>query len=79
MCKEAEWGADRLSNRNVVAEITEEMPVDPTSLEEQLHAALFAADIVTAARLANDIDIWLVAHMVDILETLPLPEGRVLT
>ncbi|KIM23665.1 hypothetical protein M408DRAFT_332267 [Serendipita vermifera MAFF 305830] len=64
---------------NVVAEIIEEMPVDTTSLEDQLHAALFAADIVSAARLANDIDVWLVAHMVDILEALPLPEGPVLT
>lgn len=63
----------------MVAEIVEEMPVDPTSLEDQLHAALFAADVITAARLANDIDIWLVAHMVDILETLTLPEAPTLT
>jgi len=54
------------------------MPVDITSAEDQLHAALFGADLVSAARLANDIDIWLVAHMVDMLEVLGLPEGPVL-
>lgn len=61
-----------------MAEITEDMPVDPTSFEEQIYAALFAADPARAARIANDIDIWLVTHMVDLLETLGLPEQSTL-
>jgi nuclear pore complex protein Nup85 len=64
--------------RGVVAEITEDMPVDPTSPEDQLYAALFASDPTRVARLANDIDIWLVTHMVDMLETLGLPEHSTL-
>lgn len=65
-------------NREVAAEILEDMPVDPTSTEEMLHAALFKADVVQAASLANDVDIWLVAHMTDMLEALPLPEADVM-
>jgi len=69
---------DAISCRNVVTEILEEMPIDPTSPEDQLYAAMFAADVVSTARLANDIDIWMVAHMVDMLETLGLPETETL-
>jgi nuclear pore complex protein Nup85 len=54
------------------------MPVDPTSIEEMLHAALFKANFVQAASLANDVDIWLVAHMTDMLQVIPTPEADVI-
>ncbi|KAG8832153.1 hypothetical protein FRC17_001905 [Serendipita sp. 399] len=63
---------------DITRELLEEMPVDPTNPEDMLQAALFQGDIVKAAHIANDIDVWLVAHMTDLLEIVPLPESAVI-
>ncbi|CAG7850039.1 SubName: Full=Uncharacterized protein {ECO:0000313/EMBL:CCA72786.1} [Serendipita indica DSM 11827] len=76
------WVHPRMTRHDlpsIASEVIEEMPVDPTDPEELLQAALFQKDIVKAASHANDVDIWLVAHMMDILESLSLPEASVVS
>ncbi|PVF94818.1 hypothetical protein CPB86DRAFT_828365 [Serendipita vermifera] len=60
---------------DIAAEIVEDMPLDPTNPEDLLHFALFRKDLIKAASVANDLDVWLVAHMLDLLEALDLPEA----
>jgi nuclear pore complex protein Nup85 len=54
----------------------EVMPLDPTNPEDLLHFALFRRDLLKAAQVANDLDVWLAAHMLDLLEALDLPEAK---
>ncbi|KAG8818697.1 hypothetical protein FRC19_010396, partial [Serendipita sp. 401] len=82
ICVYGVWVHPQLTRNDlpdITRELLEEMPVDPTNPEEMLQAALFQADIVKAANIANDIDVWLVAHMIDLLEIVPLPESAVIT
>lgn len=61
--------------REIVAQILDDMPPDPTSLEDMLHSALFAGQPVQALEHASQLDSWLAAHLADIMVPLSLVEA----
>lgn len=61
-----------LSSSEVVESALEEMPPDPTNLEDTIHAALFSGKTSKALDLAAQHDPWLSAHLADIMEVIEL-------
>lgn len=59
-------------SREIVVQILDEMPPDPTSLEDMLHASLFLGKPTQALSEAARMDIWLAAHFADIMQPLEL-------
>jgi nuclear pore complex protein Nup85 len=55
-----------------VAGILSDFPPDPTSLEDNIHASLFAGRLEEALEQAFELDPWLSAHMADIMQPLSL-------
>ncbi|EGN95218.1 hypothetical protein SERLA73DRAFT_187558 [Serpula lacrymans var. lacrymans S7.3] len=62
---------------DVVAQVLEDMPPDPTNLEDMIYAALFSGDPSKALLHAAQLDPWLAAHLADIMEALSLIERDV--
>ncbi|TFK17557.1 hypothetical protein FA15DRAFT_675993 [Coprinopsis marcescibilis] len=59
---------------DVVADVLMDMPPDPTSLEDNIHAALFSSSFPDALEHSFDLDPWLSAHLADLMEALSLLE-----
>jgi len=59
---------------DVVSQVLDDMPPDPTSLEDMIHAALFAGEPFKVLEYASQLDRWLSAHLADIMEPLSLIE-----
>ncbi|KAF7370621.1 Nuclear pore complex protein Nup85 [Mycena sanguinolenta] len=74
----AAWGVfvdPRLRRQDlpdVVDRVLDEMPPDPTQLEDMVHTALFAGKPVDALLHASQLDQWLSAHLADIMEPLSM-------
>ncbi|KAF8842387.1 hypothetical protein BDN67DRAFT_899400 [Paxillus ammoniavirescens] len=62
---------------DVVSQALEDMPPDPTNLEDMIHAALFMGDPSKALEHAAKLDPWFGAHLADIMEPLGLVEKEV--
>ena len=60
--------------REVVANVLSDLPPDPTSLEDNIHASLFAGRLGEALEQAFELDPWLSAHMADVMQPLALLE-----
>lgn len=60
------------SKSDVIAQVLEDMPPDPTNLEDMIHAALFTGDPLKALDHAAKLDPWLSAHLADMMEPLAL-------
>jgi nuclear pore complex protein Nup85 len=58
--------------RDIVASVLESLPQDPTLSEENLFMALCSNQIGEVIKRANEIDIWLAAHMADMMHPLGL-------
>ncbi|KAJ7115936.1 Nup85 nucleoporin-domain-containing protein [Mycena epipterygia] len=77
----AAWGVfvdSRLRRQDlpdVVSRVLEDMPPDPTNLEDMVHTALFAGKPVDALLHASQLDRWLSAHLADIMEPLTLVDN----
>ncbi|CCM06137.1 uncharacterized protein FIBRA_08387 [Fibroporia radiculosa] len=56
----------------VVSHILDDMPSDPTNLEDMMHSSLFLGSPAQALSDAAQIDVWLAAHLADVLEPLQL-------
>lgn len=56
--------------RELVKDIVEHIPVDSASGEDKLHVALLESDFGKMIEVANELDIWLAAHLTDVLEPL---------
>ena len=57
---------------DVVVEILDEMPPDPTNLEDKIHSALFLGKPKQVLSQAYKLDPWLSAHIADVMEPLDL-------
>ncbi|KAF8637523.1 hypothetical protein AX17_002767 [Amanita inopinata Kibby_2008] len=74
----ATWGVfvdPRLRRQDlpdVVSQVLDDMPVDPTNLEDMFHSALFSGRPGQALQYALELDPWLAAHLVDIMDILSL-------
>ena len=53
--------------------------MDSTNIEDVLHAALLTKEAAKLASAANDVDLWLAAHITDLMLPLQLPESSVLS
>ena len=62
----------RLSLSEIVSELLDEMPPDPTNLEDVVHSSLFLGKPNIALEDAARLDIWLAAHLADMMEPLEL-------
>ncbi|KZW00006.1 hypothetical protein EXIGLDRAFT_723166 [Exidia glandulosa HHB12029] len=51
----------------LVKDVVEQLPADSTSVEDMLHMALLEGTFGKVIEHANALDIWLVAHMTDVL------------
>ncbi|KAG1899467.1 Nup85 nucleoporin-domain-containing protein [Suillus fuscotomentosus] len=58
----------------VASQVLDDMPQDPTNLEDMVHAALFSGDPAKALSHAAQLDPWLAAHMADLMQSLSLIE-----
>ncbi|KAG5654215.1 hypothetical protein H0H81_006249, partial [Sphagnurus paluster] len=64
-------------NRDIVSQVLDDLPPDPTSLEDMIHAALFAGEPQKVLEHASRLDPWLSAHFADIMESLSLIDTEV--
>lgn len=58
-----------------MSQVLDDMPPDPTSLEDMVHAALFAGRPLQVLNHASSLDRWLSAHLADIMVPLSLIEA----
>ncbi|KAJ3729997.1 Nup85 nucleoporin-domain-containing protein [Lentinula guzmanii] len=61
---------------DVVADVLDSMPPDPTSLEDMLLSCLFSGHTEQALKYASSFDLWLSAHLADIMEPLGLLDAE---
>lgn len=61
-----------LGKSDIIAQVLEDMPPDPTNPEDMIHAALFTGDPLKALDHAAKLDPWLSAHLADMMEPLGL-------
>ncbi|KAI0917961.1 hypothetical protein AcW1_006947 [Taiwanofungus camphoratus] len=61
---------------DLVAQVLDEMPSDPTDLEDVIHSSLFLGQPVRALAEAAQLDVWLAAHLADIMESLQLTDSE---
>ncbi|KAN0115630.1 Nup85 Nucleoporin domain containing protein [Russula decolorans] len=62
---------------DVINQILESMPPDPTDPEDMIHVALFRGETMEALSYAAKLDVWLAAHWVDLMEAVDLLSPRV--
>lgn len=63
--------------REVVSHILNDMPPDPTDVEDLIHAALMSGQPGEALQHAHELDVWLAAHFADIMEATELSDGDI--
>lgn len=59
-------------SRHTLSTILEDLPLDPTLPEERIFSAFLTGDIGEAIKRANELDIWLAAHLSDMMQPLGL-------
>ena len=55
---------------DIVSELLDEMPPDPTNLEDVVHSSLFLGKPSAALEDAARLDAWLAAHLADMMDPL---------
>lgn len=69
----------RLANsttREVVAEVLDELPPDPTDREDMVHSAFFLGKPAQALSECALLDGWLAAHLADLMELMELIDAE---
>lgn len=62
--------------RDVVSEVLDDMPSDPTDLEDAIQSSLLLGKPAQALSYAAQFDIWLAAHLADLMQALGLLENE---
>ena len=65
-----------LPHSEVVSQILDEMPSDPTDLEDVVHSSLFLGRPAQALSEAARLDVWLAAHFADLMEPMELIDAE---
>ncbi|TCD63518.1 hypothetical protein EIP91_005319 [Steccherinum ochraceum] len=60
---------------DIVVDILDDLPPDPTNQEDVIHSSLFLGKPVQALSQAAQLDVWLSAHLADMMEALELIEA----
>lgn len=58
----------------IVDRVQDQLPVDTTMVEEDIHLNLLSGEITKAVIGCNELDIWLAAHLTDLLDKMGLVE-----
>lgn len=58
--------------REVVERVLEDIPYDPTDLEDVIHAQLLTGEVAKALTSAERLDVWLSCHLADVMNALGL-------
>jgi nuclear pore complex protein Nup85 len=58
--------------REVVVQILDEMPPDPSDEEDMIHSLLMLGKPSQVLSQASKLDVWLSAHLADLMELLEL-------
>jgi nuclear pore complex protein Nup85 len=61
---------------DIVGQILDDLPPDPTNMEDMIHAALFSGQPGKALGHAARLDPWLAAHLADFMDALSLLEAE---
>lgn len=61
---------------DILAEVLDDMPPDPTNIEESLHVALLSGNLKEVLQHAQKLDPWLSAHLADIMVPLQLIDAE---
>lgn len=64
------------SHSEVVAQVLDEMPSDPTDREDSVHTALVLGKPRQALSEAAELDIWLAAHLADLMESIEVIDAE---
>ena len=59
-----------------MAQVLDEMPPDPTDREDMIHSSLFLGRPTQALSEAAQLDIWLAAHLADLMEPIELIDSE---
>ncbi|EKM49160.1 uncharacterized protein PHACADRAFT_265769 [Phanerochaete carnosa HHB-10118-sp] len=62
---------------DIVVDILDEMPPDPTNLEDSIHSSLFLGKPHQALAEAHQLDPWLSAHLADVMEAIRLIDSDI--
>lgn len=68
-------GSLKPSCRDIVMDILDDLPPDPTNQEDVIHSSLFMGKPIQALSQAAQLDVWLSAHLADMMEALELIEA----
>lgn len=60
----------------VVAQVLDELPPDPTDREDMVHSAFFLGKPIQALSESVHLDGWLAAHLVDLMEAIELIDSE---
>jgi nuclear pore complex protein Nup85 len=60
-----------------VAQVLDDMPSDPTNIEDSLHVALLSGNLKEVLQQAHKLDPWLAAHLVDLMVPLQLIDNEI--
>ncbi|TDL24108.1 hypothetical protein BD410DRAFT_786808 [Rickenella mellea] len=69
-------GLRRAELPDIAGRVMYDVPSDPSSKEDSLHADLFLGRPLQALSVAHDIDVWLAAHLADIMIPLGLLDSE---
>lgn len=64
----------KFRDSEIVGPILEDMPADPTNVEDMIHSELFRGQPANALEHAARLDPWLESHMADFMDALSLIE-----
>lgn len=67
-----------LCSRDVAAEALDELPSDPTDIEDAIHCGLVLGKPKQVLNESNKLDCWLSAHFADAMEMLDLIDRETL-
>lgn len=69
--------SDPQSDSDIVGQTLDDVPPDPTNVEDMIHAALFSGHAEQALVHAAKLDPWLAAHLADFMSVLSLIETAI--
>lgn len=60
-----------------MAKVLDDLPPDPTNIEDSLHVALLSGNLKEALQYAQTLDPWLAAHLADLMVPLQLIDNEI--
>lgn len=68
---------DYPGDSDVMEQVLDDMPPDPTNIEDSLHVALLSGNLKEVLQHAHKLDPWLAAHLADLMVPLQLIDSGI--